>query len=117
MLSAPAGPLEPEKRMPERKRLGEILVDLQVLTDAELDQILTALRRRRDQTKFGRMGRDMGLLREEHILAALAVQMDMFPRIREMSLGRVLDELQQPAPPPPVSVARAARRGGRRKNP
>jgi hypothetical protein len=81
----------------ERKRLGEILRELQVLTEAEVDRVVEAMRRRRDQTKFGQMARDMGLLRDEHILAALAVQMQMFPGIGELSLNRVLDELCQPA--------------------
>ncbi len=84
--------------MSERKKIGAILVDLQVLTAAEVEEILHALRRRRDQAKFGRVGREMGLLREEHILAALAVQMEMFPRIGDMSLNRLLDLLQEPAP-------------------
>jgi hypothetical protein len=83
----------------ERKRLGEILVGLQVLTPAEVERVLEALRRRRDRSKFGQVGREMGLLREEHILAALAVQMEMFPGIGDLSLDRLLDRLQAPAPP------------------
>jgi hypothetical protein len=83
--------------MYQRKRLGEILVDLQVLTTAEVERVLQAMRRRLDQTKFGQVARDMGLLREEHILAALAVQMELFPRIHDMSLNRLLDRLQAPA--------------------
>jgi hypothetical protein len=85
--------------MRERKKLGEILHDLQVLTDADIARVLEAMRRRRDQTKFGQVARDMGLLRDEHILAALAVQMQMFPGIQDLSLNRLLDRLQEPAPP------------------
>src|SRR5271157_5459099 len=84
--------------MRERKKLGEILRDLRVLTDAEVERVLEAIRRRHDQTKFGQVARDMGLLRDEHILAALAVQMQMFPGIADLSLNRLLDRLQEPAP-------------------
>ena len=87
--------------MRDRKRLGEILVDLLVLTPAEVERVLDALRRRRGQSKFGQVGREMGLLREEHILAALAVQMEMFPGIANLSLSRLLDRLQNPGPPTP----------------
>jgi hypothetical protein len=85
-------------------------VDLQVLTEAEVEDVLYALRRRRDQIKFGRMAREMGLLREEHILAALAVQMQMFPRIGELSLNRLLDRLQEQTSAPPTT-----RKGGGKK--
>jgi hypothetical protein len=85
--------------MRERKRLGQILRDLQVLTNGDVDRILDAMRRRRDLTKFGHVARDMGLLGEEHILAALAVQMQMFPGIQNLSLQRLLDKLQEPIPP------------------
>ena len=88
--------------MSDRKKLGEILVDVQVLTPVEVERVLDALRRRRDRAKFGRVAREMGLLREEHILAALAVQMQMFPRVSEMSLSRLLDHLQDPAEPVPL---------------
>jgi hypothetical protein len=84
--------------MRERKKLGEILHDLQVLTDADIARVIEAMRRRRDQTKFGQVARDMGLLRDEHILAALAVQMQMFPGIQDLSLNRLLDRLQEPTP-------------------
>jgi hypothetical protein len=82
----------------ERKRLGEILVDLQVLTPAEVERIVEALRRRRGFAKFGQVGRDLGLLREEHILAALAVQMRMFPGIEDLGLNRLLTRLREPVP-------------------
>src|SRR5215813_10905265 len=80
----------------ERKRLGEILIDLQVLTPAEVERVVEALRRRRGFVKFGHIARDMGLLHEEHILAALAVQMRMFPGIQEMGLNRPLTRLREP---------------------
>ncbi len=83
--------------MLDRKMIGEILVELQVLTPAEVERVVQALRLRPDTIKFGRLAREMGLVREEHILAALAVQMEMFPRIGEMSMRRLLDRLQQPA--------------------
>jgi hypothetical protein len=82
--------------MRERKRLGEILRELRVLSGADIERVLDALRRRRDQVKFGQVARDMGLLRDEHILAALAVQMQMFPGIEDLSLRRLLECLQQP---------------------
>jgi hypothetical protein len=80
-----------------------------VLTQAEVDRVLYAMRRRGDHVKFGRVAREMGLLREEHILAALAVQLQMFPRVEEMSLNRLLDRLQQP---PSRPVPRPGRRKG-----
>ena len=92
----------------ERKPLGEILVGLQVLTPPEVEKILEALRRRRDRSKFGQVGREMGLLRDEHILAALAVQMEMFPGIGDLSLTRLLDRLQMSS----GASAPTARRSG-----
>src|SRR5438445_3144481 len=94
--------------MLERTKLGSILVNLRVLTPAEVERVVQAMRRRHDQAKFGQVAKDMGLLREEHILAALAVQMQLFPGIQDMSLNRVLSRLQDPCPPP--AVARTAAR-------
>jgi hypothetical protein len=85
--------------MRDRKRIGEILTDLGILTPQEVERVLQALRRRGDPIKFGRLARDMGLVREEHILAALAVQMEMFPRVGELSLHGLLDQLRTPAAP------------------
>jgi hypothetical protein len=82
----------------QKKKLGEILVDLGVLSPAQVEQVLWAVRRRHDRTKFGRMAREMGLAREEHILAAVAVQMEMFPGIQNLSLSRLMSWLQQPVP-------------------
>ncbi len=84
------------------KKLGEILVDLHVLTSFDVERILTALRRRRDHTKFGEMGRSLGLLRDEHILAALAVQLQLLPGIKDLSLNRILHALQDSSIPAPV---------------
>jgi hypothetical protein len=92
--------------MADRKKLGEILVDLRVLTGAEVERILCAMRRRHDQTKFGQVARDMGLLREEHILAALAVQMQLLPNIENMSLNRVLGSLGKPVQLPRTPLSR-----------
>lgn len=82
--------------MYERKRIGEILTDLGVLTQAEVDRVVQALRRRPDVVKFGQVAREMGLLREEHILAALAVQMELFPRVQDLSLRSLMSKLQTP---------------------
>jgi hypothetical protein len=83
------------------KKLGEILVELQVLTPLDVERVLTALRRRRDYTKFGEMARSLGLLRDEHILAALAVQLRLLPGIQGYSLNRILSILQNPDSEPP----------------
>ena len=82
--------------MLDRKKIGDILVELQVLTAAEVDAVLAALRRRGPQAKFGQVARDMGLLREEHILAALSVQLELLPNIQTMSLRRLLGRLREP---------------------
>jgi hypothetical protein len=97
----------------ERKRLGEILVNLQVLGPSEVERVLEAMRRRRDQRKFGEVAREMGLLREEHVLAALAVQLEMFPGIADMSLRRLLDQLRAPGASPGRPVRRSGSPGPR----
>jgi hypothetical protein len=78
------------------KKIGEILVELQVLSPVNLERILEAQKRRGTWIKFGQLGREMGLLREEHILAALAVQLQLFPGIQRMSLNKILARLQDP---------------------
>jgi hypothetical protein len=78
------------------KRIGEILVELHVLTPDEVERVLHAMCQRRYQAKFGQVAKEMNLLREEHILAALAVQMGLFPRVAEMSLQRILGKLSNP---------------------
>ena len=80
-----------------RKKIGEVLVDLEVLTPREVERVLEALRRRWQRRKFGEMARDMGLATDEQVLAALAVQMDLFPGIQAMTLRKVLQSLQAPA--------------------
>ena len=80
--------------MPERLKIGEILVRLKVLGRFDVDRVLEAMQRRRRRQKFGQTARDMGLLDEEHILAALAVQMNLFSGIERFSLGQILETLQ-----------------------
>jgi hypothetical protein len=72
-------------------------VDLRVLTAQDVERILQALKRRQRRQKFGQMACDMGLIREEHILAALAVQMSLFPGVERLSLRQILDYLQSTA--------------------
>jgi hypothetical protein len=85
--------------MRQRKPLGEILIDLGVLSERDVNRVLDALGRCPGRArKFGQMARDMGLLEEEHILAALAVQMGLFPGIEHCRLGEVLDHLMTATP-------------------
>ena len=80
------------------KKLGQILVDLKVLSPVEVERVLQALSRRADRQKFGQVARDMGLIDEAHVWAALAVQMDLYPGIQLLNLGQVLRLLQTPEP-------------------
>jgi transcriptional regulator of NAD metabolism len=80
--------------MQERQKIGEILVQLKVLTRSDVDRVLEALRRRQRRQKFGQTARDMGLIDEEHILAALAVQMNLVPGGRRQTLNQILEYLQ-----------------------
>jgi hypothetical protein len=75
------------------KRIGEILVGLKVLSHFDVDRVLEAMRKRQGRQKFGQMARDMGLITEEQILAALAVQMRLLPGIELMTLRQILYEL------------------------
>lgn len=86
--------------MHERKKLGDILVDLRVLTEAQVERVVFALRQRGGRAKFGQVAREMGLLQEAHILAALAVQMQLFPGIQDLSLNRLMSRLQDPVHEP-----------------
>lgn len=79
--------------MGSRKKLGEILVDLKVLTPADVERVLKALDRRLDRQKFGEVARNMGLVTEEQILAALAVQMSLFRGIESWTLQEILNRL------------------------
>jgi hypothetical protein len=87
------------------RKIGEILVALGVLKTVDVGRVLEALSRRLDRQKFGQMAQTMGLVREEHILAALAVQMDLFPGIDRMSIGQILSSLQEPKPQTPTATA------------
>jgi hypothetical protein len=87
------------------RKIGEILVDLGVLKSADVNRVLEALTRRLDRQKFGQMAQTMGLVREEHILAALAVQMDLFPGIDHMTIEQILGTLQEPKPQAPTATA------------
>ncbi len=80
--------------MLERQKIGEILVHLKVLSRFDVERVLEAMQRRRRRQKFGQTARDMNLIDEEHILAALAVQMNLFPGIERLSLGQILQYLQ-----------------------
>jgi hypothetical protein len=80
--------------MRAEQKLGEILVRLKVLNRLDLDRVLEAMRRVQRPQKFGQTARAMGLVNEEHILAALAVQMNLFPGIERMTLNQILEYLQ-----------------------
>jgi hypothetical protein len=75
-------------------KLGEILVGLKVLSRFDVDRVLEAMRRCRRRQKFGQTARAMGLVTEEHILAALAVQMNLLPDIGRLNLHQILGQLQ-----------------------
>ena len=94
----------------DRKRIGAILTELGVLSPAQVEQVLTALRRRGDFAKFGQVAKDMGLVGEDHILAALAVQMELFPSVRDMTLNAILNRLQAPIKTKPKIPVRRLRR-------
>jgi hypothetical protein len=84
----------------DSKKLGQILINLDVLTPREVERVLDALGRRYEPHKFGQMARDMGLASDEEVLAALAVQMNLFPGIQDMTLTEVLRQLQTPVDSP-----------------
>lgn len=86
--------------MRSRKKLGEILVDLKVLRPADVERIVSALDRRFDRQKFGEVARNMGLVTEEQILAALAVQMSLFRGIESWTLDEILTRLVTSGNPP-----------------
>jgi len=76
------------------QKLGEILVRLRVLRAHQVDQVLEAMRRCARRQKFGQTARAMGLVSEDHILTALAVQMKLFPGIERLGLPQLLEQLQ-----------------------
>ena len=57
--------------MRTEQKLGEILVRLKVLSRYDLDCVVQAMQRVGRRQKFGQLARAMGLITEEHILAAL----------------------------------------------
>ena len=80
--------------MTERQKIGEILVQLRALSRFDLERVLEAMQRQRRPQKFGQTARAMGLIDEEHILAALAVQMSLVPGAERLSLSQILHFLQ-----------------------
>lgn len=78
---------------PEQK-LGEILLRLKIINRVDLDRVMEVLRRSERRQKFGQVARAMGLVSEEHILAALAVQMELFPDIHRLTFEQILEYLQ-----------------------
>lgn len=97
--------------MLDRKRIGEILVELGLLSPAEVERVLDALRRRGGMTKFGEIAAAMGLVNDEHILAALAVQMQLFKDASEISFERLLGRLREPIKTPaPIPLKKVRRR-------
>ncbi len=75
------------------RKIGEILVDLKVLKPSDVARVLEMAAKRNRRHRFGRMARDMGLVTEEQILAALAVQMKLLPGIERMTLSQILYRL------------------------
>src|SRR5579884_3208280 len=82
------------QRMSAEQKLGEILLRLKALNRIDRDRVLETLRRSGRKQKFGQVARAMGLVGEEHILAALAVQMNLFPGVEWMTLEQILEYLQ-----------------------
>jgi hypothetical protein len=94
-LRRSANPKLEHQIVDERKKIGEILVSLGVLSPMAVDRVLQAKRRSGGNEKFGALAQKMGLLRQEHILAALAIQLRLVPRAHEMNLTRLLNHLQK----------------------
>jgi hypothetical protein len=80
--------------MPERQKIGEILVQLKAMSRSDVDRVLEAMPMRRRRQKFGQTACDMGLLAEEHIFVALAVQMSLFSGVERLSMDQILKYLQ-----------------------
>ena len=87
------------------KRLGEILVDLGVMTMQEVEHVTTAQWRRGDAVKFGKLAKNLGMVSDEQILAALAVQIGVVPLQVQQSIRKVLGDLRGPAPKSPLPFA------------
>jgi hypothetical protein len=80
--------------MHAEQKLGQILVRLKIVNRFDVDRVLEAMRRSDRRQKFGQIARAMGLISEEHILAALAVQMNLLPGIERMTLHEIMSHLQ-----------------------
>lgn len=80
--------------MSTQQKFGEILLHLKILNRIDRDRVLETLRRSGRRQRFGQAARAMGLVTEEHILAALAVQMNLFPGVQLMTLEQILEYLQ-----------------------
>jgi hypothetical protein len=80
--------------MSRPQKLGEILLHLKVLNRVDFDRVMETIRRATRRLKFGQAARAMGLVTEEQILAALAVQMNLFPGVQAMTLPQILEHLQ-----------------------
>ena len=80
--------------MRTEQKFGEVLVHLKVLSCSDRDRVLEMMRRLPRRQKFGQMARAMGLITEEHIFPALAVQMNLFPGVQRMTLQQILEFLQ-----------------------
>ncbi|HZV04227.1 MAG TPA: hypothetical protein VE999_03975 [Gemmataceae bacterium] len=80
--------------MHTEQKLGEILVRLKVINRVDFNRVMETLRRSERRQKFGQLARAMGLVNEEHILAALAVQTKLFPGVERMTLEEILEYLQ-----------------------
>jgi hypothetical protein len=91
---APSAAAQGALPMRTDQKLGEILLRLKVLSRVDRDRVLETLRRSGRRQKFGQAARAMGLVNEEHILAALTVQMNLFPGVQEMTLQQILEYLQ-----------------------
>ena len=71
-----------------------------------MERVLEAMQRRRRRQKFGQTARDMGLIDEEHILAALAVQMNLFPGVGASAWARSFNSCKPPSRGPDAPTRR-----------
>src|SRR5437899_3044697 len=91
--------------MTAQRWLGEILVELGVLTPLEAERVAAAQNRRGNPVKFGKLAKDLGMVDDEQILAALAVQMGVVPLNLQRSIRKVIGDLKGPAPKSPLPFA------------
>ena len=71
----------------------------------EAERVATAQSRRGDPVKFGNLAKDLGMVGDEQILAALAVQMGIVPLNLQRSIRKVLGDLKGPGPKSPLPFA------------